>query len=126
MPTWQRLVGSNPDYSDMLAFLSRAYLANGRAADAERAASNLLTLIGDSLAPDDRAIGSAHLVMGQALAAQHRDQDAWPHALAASKILNHAKTPYGRQWDQQAEDLLRRLQGARQDSPDQPQAAAAH
>ncbi len=126
MPTWQRLVGSNPDYSDMLVFLSRAYLANGRAAEAERAASNLLTLISGSLAPGDRAIGNAHLVMGQALAAQHRDQEALPHAQAAVNILNRAKTPYGRQWDQQAEELQRQLRGATPDSPGYPQDDAAH
>jgi len=92
--------------------LARAYLANGRASDAEQAAKDLLALIEHNLAPGDRSIGSAHLVMGQALAAQKRYREAQSHAEAAASTLNRATTPYGRQWDEQAAQLKMQVQAA--------------
>jgi len=112
MPTWRRLVGNDPDYADMLLYLSRAYLVNGRSTDAEQAAKDLLVLVEPNLAAGDRSIGSAHLVMGQALAAQHKYREAKPHAETAAKILNHAGTPYGRQWDEQAAQLKQQVDAA--------------
>jgi DNA-binding winged helix-turn-helix (wHTH) protein/serine/threonine protein kinase len=114
MPTWRRLVGNNPDYADMLLYLSRAYLANGRSTDAEQAARDLLILVEPNLAPGDRSIGSAHLVMGQALTAQHKYKESQPHAEVAARILVHATTPYGRQWDEQAALLQQQVKAALQ------------
>jgi heme oxygenase len=96
----------------MLLYLSRAYLANGRSADAEQAARDLLALVEPNLAPGDRSIGSAHLVMGQALSAQHKYKESQPHAEVAARILVHATTPYGRHWDEQAALLQQRVNEA--------------
>jgi tetratricopeptide (TPR) repeat protein len=114
MPTWRRLVGNNSDYSDMLLYLSRAYLANGRLADAEQAAKDLLVLIEPNLAPGGRSIGLANLVLGQALSAQHKYKESQPHAEVAARILVHATTPYGRQWDEQAALLQQQVNAALQ------------
>lgn len=87
LPTWRRVEGNDPGASGMLYFLARGDVALGRPADAERYARELLALLTSTQAPEDRGIGMAHLVLGQALAGQHRYAEALPHARAANALL---------------------------------------
>jgi serine/threonine-protein kinase len=106
LPTWRRVLGDSTDQSEMLYFLARAYIATGRFADAERAAKELLGRITGKLAPDGRTIGTAQLVLGQALAGQHRYQEALPHAKQAVDLLvKSAVTAYGRHLGAEATEL---------------------
>jgi len=112
LPTWHRVVGDSTDQSEMLYFLARGYIATARFTDAERTANELLGKITGKLAPDGRTIGSAHLVLGQALAAQGRYQDALPHAkIAAELLVKSAVSAYGRELGAEATDLARQVNG---------------
>jgi len=64
-----RVVGGSTDNSDMLYFLARAYLATGRYRDAETTARELLALLTDKVSAQERSLGTAHLVLAEALAA---------------------------------------------------------
>lgn len=110
LPAWRRVLGDTSEQSEMLYFLARAYLATDRFADAERAATELLGRIAGKLAPDDRTIGTAHLVLGQALAAQHRYSEARPHAeIAVDLLVKSAVSVYGNQLGAQAQALAAEL-----------------
>jgi hypothetical protein len=50
--------------------------------------------------------------MGQALAAQRKYKESQPHAEVAARLLVHAATPYGRQWDEQAALLQQQVNAA--------------
>jgi serine/threonine-protein kinase len=109
LPTWRRIAG-HADQSDMLYFLTRAYLATGRNTEAAAYATELLALLDGNLAPDSRDIGAAHMVLGEALAAQGRYREATPHAREAVRLLvASAVSDYGRQQGAEATDLLHRL-----------------
>jgi tetratricopeptide (TPR) repeat protein len=96
LPTWRRVLGGSSDQSEMLYYLARGYLALGRYAEAERTARELLLLIEGRLAPTDRNVGMAHMVLGQALVREHRPGEALPHARKAVDLLvASAVTPYG-------------------------------
>jgi serine/threonine protein kinase len=113
LPTWRRVVGESTDQSEMLYFLARGYIASTRFADAEHTANELLGKITGKLSPDSRTIGTAHLVLGQALAAQQRYRDAQPHAkIAVELLVTSAVSAYGRQLGAEATDLARRVDAA--------------
>jgi len=110
LPTWRRVVGDSSDESEMLYFLARGYIATGRFTDAERTANELLGKITGRLAPDGRVIGTAQLVLGQALAGQGRYLEALPHAkLAVDLLVKSAVSNYGRQLGVEATDLARQV-----------------
>ncbi len=97
LPVWRRVEG-DPDSSGMLYFLTRGYNATQNFSKAEPIADELLTLLTGKIAPGDRSIGMAHLVLAEALAGQHRYHEALPHAQLAAEILTrNVKSDYGRQ-----------------------------
>jgi len=113
MPTWRRVVGGSTDNSDMLYSLARAYVATARYRDAETAAQELLVLLTGKVSPKDRSLGTAHLVLAEALAAQHRDREALPHADAAVTIMApSAMTAYAHELNNEALSLQSRLRAA--------------
>jgi serine/threonine-protein kinase len=110
MPTWRRVVGGSSDNSDMLYFLARAYIATGRYRDAESTARELLALLTGRVADQERSLGTAHLVLAEALAGQHRDREALPHADTAVAILiPSAVSPYAKEISHEALSLQSRL-----------------
>jgi serine/threonine-protein kinase len=110
LPTWRGVLGNTSDQSEMLYFLARAYLATHRFTDAEQAATELLRRITGKLAPDDRTIGTAHLVLGQALAAQRRYPEARPHArIAVDLLVKSAVSAYGNQLGAEAQALAEQV-----------------
>ncbi|MGO9996098.1 MAG: protein kinase domain-containing protein [Steroidobacteraceae bacterium] len=118
LPTWRRVAGRSADQSDMLYFLTRSYLVTGRNDDAEKYANELLELLNGNLSPESRDVGAAHLVLGEALAAQRRYAEAQPHAQAAVRLLVHsAVSPYGRQQGAEATELLQRVSPAMAPQP---------
>jgi tetratricopeptide (TPR) repeat protein len=113
MPSWRRLLGGSTDNSDMLYFLARAYLATGRYRDAETASQELLALLTGKVSPQERSLGTAHLVMAEALAGQHRDREALPHADAAVTIMApSAFSAYAHELNNEALSLQSRLRAA--------------
>jgi hypothetical protein len=113
MPTWRRVVGGSTDNSDMLYFLARAYLATGRYRDAETTAKELLALLTGKVSAQERSLGTAHLVLAEALAGQHRDGEALPHADAAVTIMNpSAFTAYAHELNNEALSLQSRLRAS--------------
>ena len=110
LPTWRRVVGDSSDESEMLYFLARGYIATARFTDAERTANELLGKITGRLAPDGRVIGTAQLVLGQALAGQGRYLEALPHAkLAVDLLVKSAVSEYGRELGAEATELARQV-----------------
>jgi len=113
MPTWRRVVGGSTDNSDMLYFLARAYIATGRYRDAETTARELLALLTGKVSERERSLGGAHLVLAEALAGQHRDREALPHADTAIAILGPtAVSPYANEINHEALSLQSRLRAA--------------
>jgi tetratricopeptide (TPR) repeat protein len=113
LPTWRRLLGNSSDQSEMLYFLARAYLAVGRYGDAERLAAENLALLTGKLAPDDRNMGGAHLVLGQALLGEGRAREALPHARTAVDLLvASAASDYGRSLGAEATQLAAHVEAA--------------
>jgi tetratricopeptide (TPR) repeat protein len=113
LPAWRRVLNGSTDQSEMLYFLARGYIALGRFADAEVAAAELLKLLTGKLAGDDRSIGTAHLVMGEALAGQRRYPEAAPHAkIAVDLLVSSAVSSYARLLGEEAADLDRKVQSA--------------
>jgi tetratricopeptide (TPR) repeat protein len=110
LPTWRRVAGHSADQSDMLYFLVRSYLATGRNQDAEKYANELLDLLKGNLSPESRDVGAAHLVLGEALAAQHRYREAQSHAHEAVRLLvQSAVSAYGRQQGAEATELMQEV-----------------
>ncbi len=121
LPIWRRLLGDSSDQSEMLYFLARAYLVVGRYRDADRFAVENLERLTGKLAPDDRNIGLAHLVLGQALLGEGRAREAAPHARKAVELLvASAATDYGRALGAEATQLAAHVEAAlarRTDAP---------
>jgi eukaryotic-like serine/threonine-protein kinase len=116
LPAWRQASGESPEQAAFLHFLSFAYLAVGRYEDAERTSTEYLARVAGKLAPTHRMIGFGHLVLGQALAAQHRYREALPHAqFAADVLVKGAVSQYSRDLANQATQLLQRVKGALQD-----------
>jgi len=112
LPTWRAVVGDSSDQAEMLYFLARGYIATGRFADAEHVSTELLQLLTGRLAPDDRNIGTAHLVLGEALAGQMRYHEAAPHAkIAVQLLVKSAVTAYAHDLSAEATQLAEKVEG---------------
>jgi hypothetical protein len=115
LPAWRRASGPTPDDNQaaFLHFLAFGYVAVGRYEDAERLSTEYLARVAGKLAPDHRMVGFGHLVMGQALAGEHRYVDAMPHAAIAVKLLvQSAVSAYGHELGSQALQLQERVKAA--------------
>jgi serine/threonine-protein kinase len=107
MPTWRKLMGSSPDLAEPLYFLSKAYVETGHFPEGEKAARELVAVQEGKVAPTDRRFGASHLIWARALAGQHRDQEALPHAEIADKLLSTGSISAGaKQMSAEAHQLL--------------------
>ncbi len=106
LPPWRKIVGSGPQLSDPLNLLSRAYVETGRYPDAETVAKETTDIQEGRIAPTARRIGATQLIWARALAGQHRYQEALPHAEIADRLLVSGVSPYAKQLDSEAHQLL--------------------
>jgi len=112
LPAWRRASAHNPAHTQaaFLHFLAFSYVAVDRYADAERMATEYLARVDGQLAPNARMIGFGHLVLGQALAGQHRYQEALPHAkIAVDLLVKSAVSSYSHELGSQATQLAQRV-----------------
>jgi eukaryotic-like serine/threonine-protein kinase len=118
LPAWRRVEGNNPDSAGMLYFLARGYDATLEYAKAEALARELLNLLTGKIAPTDRSIGMAHMVLAEALAGQRRYREAMPHArLAADLLTRSVNSDYGRQVEQEVSVLQHSIAAGLQQPP---------
>jgi tetratricopeptide (TPR) repeat protein len=110
MPIWRKLLGSSPDLAEPLYFLAKAYVETGRFADREKIAKELVAVQEGKVGPTDRRFGASHLIWAQALAGQHRYDEALPHAELADGLLANAVSPGGKQMGAEAHQLLAEIQ----------------
>ena len=87
LPRWRKIAGSSPDLSEVLFFLSEAYVDTRKFAQAEKTARELISVQEGKIAATDRRIGASHMMLAQALAGEGRVSEALPHAQVADKIL---------------------------------------
>jgi hypothetical protein len=87
MPPLRKILGTSPDLAEPLNFLAEADVATGHFAEAEQAAKEMVDVQTGKVAPTDRRFGASHLLWAEALAGEHRDQEALPHAQIADKLL---------------------------------------
>jgi tetratricopeptide (TPR) repeat protein len=107
MPVWRKMEGATPDLAEPLNFLALAYLGTGRYAEAEKAASEMVEIQTNKVAPTDRRFGASHLLWARALVGQQRYQEALPHAEIADKLLlSNAVSPGAKQMGAEAHQLL--------------------
>jgi len=88
MPTWRKIMGSAPDLAEPLYFLTKAYVETGHYKEAERMATEMVSVQEGKVAPTDRRFGASHLLWAQALVGEHRDREALPHAQIADRLLS--------------------------------------
>ncbi len=110
MPAWRRIAGTSPDMFPPMYYLSCGYVEVGRYTDAEATARELLGILEGRIAPNSRRVGVTHLVWARALAGEHRDQEALPHAQIADKMTEDGNTPYTRRVHDEAHQLLLQIQ----------------
>ncbi|MGB7546475.1 MAG: protein kinase [Terracidiphilus sp.] len=110
MPTWRKMLGSSPDLAEPLYFLCKAYIDTGHFQDGEKVAGELVAVQAGRVAPTDRRFGASHLLWAQALAGQHRDQEALPHAEIADRLLANAVSPGAKLMGAEAHQLLVNIQ----------------
>jgi eukaryotic-like serine/threonine-protein kinase len=106
MPAWRKLAGSSPDLSEPLFYLTRAYVATGEFPEAERSAKELFDVQSGKVSPTDRRLGNAQLLWAQALAAEHHEREALPHAELAAKLLVNGSSIDSKEMDTEARTLL--------------------
>src|SRR5271165_2033611 len=87
MPPLRKILGTSPDLAEPLNFLAEADVATGHYAAAEQAAKEMVDVQTGKVAPTDRRFGASHLLWAEALAGEHRYQEALPHAEIADKLL---------------------------------------
>jgi tetratricopeptide (TPR) repeat protein len=109
LPAWRKIAGSSPDLAEPLSYLSQACLETGHYTEAEQAAKEFFEVQDGKVSPTDRRIGDAQLVWAQALAGQHRYQEALPHAEMAVKLLVKGVSPEAKQQDAEADHELRNI-----------------
>jgi serine/threonine-protein kinase len=109
LPAWRKLAGTGPDMAEPLSYLTRAYVALGKFADAEKSAMEFFEVQDGKVAPTDRRIGEAQLLWARALMGEHRDAEALPHAQAAVTLLHGGSSNDAKQMDMQAAALLAEL-----------------
>jgi serine/threonine protein kinase len=118
LPAWRHASGESPEQAAFLHFLAFAYLAVGRYEDAERTSTEYLARVTGKLTPTHGMIGFGHLVLGQALAAQHRYREALPHAKIAADVLGKsAVSKYSHDLADQATQLVQRVDAGLTHSP---------
>jgi serine/threonine-protein kinase len=110
LPAWRKLAGTSPDMAEPLSYLTRAYVALGRYAEAEESAKEFFEVQDGKVAPSDRRIGEAQLLWARALIGEHREAEALPHAEAAGKLLVNGTSADAKQWDAQAQTVLQEAQ----------------
>jgi hypothetical protein len=93
--TWRKLEGE-ARISEPLYFLSRAYVQTGHFAEGEKGAKEMMAVQEGKVAPTDRRFGATHMIWAEALAGQHKYQEALPHAEMADKLLANAVSPGGK------------------------------
>jgi eukaryotic-like serine/threonine-protein kinase len=107
MPAWRRIAPNSPDLAEPLYYLSRAYVQTGRYQDGEKMAQELVACQEGKVAPTDRRFGASHMIWAEALAGQHRYQDALPHAQIADKLLAiNAVSAGAKQMEAEAHQVL--------------------
>jgi len=87
MPPLRKILGTSPDLAEPLNFLAEADVATGHYAEAEQAAREMVDVQTGKVAPTDRRFGASHLLWAEALAGEHRYQEALSHAEIADKLL---------------------------------------
>jgi eukaryotic-like serine/threonine-protein kinase len=87
MPVWRKMIGTSPDLSEPLNFLSLAEIGTGHYSEGERAAKEMVDVQTGKVAPTDRRFGMSHLLWARALVGQRRYEEALPHAEIADKLL---------------------------------------
>ena len=113
LPAWRRVAGGSTDRAALLYFLARGYVAVGRFADAEQAATEYLGRVDGKLPPTHRMVGVGHLVLGESLAAQGRYREALPHAtLAVDLLVKSAVSTYSRALGAEAVQLAQKVNEA--------------
>jgi len=110
MPTWRKLDGETPALSEPLYFLSRAYVQTGHFAEGEKGAKEMMAVQEGKVAATDRRFGATHMIWAEALAGQHKYQEALPHAEMAAKLLNNAVSPGGKLMNAEAQQMLADIQ----------------
>jgi len=110
MPPLRKILGTSPDLAEPLNFLSMAEAATGHYPEAEAAAKEMMDVQTGKVAPTDRRFGASHLLWAQALAGQHRYQEALPHAEIADKLLANGVSPGAKARSAEAHLLLLDLQ----------------
>ena len=106
------MLGSGPDLSEPLYFLSKAYIDTGQFQDGEKAAEELVAVQEGRVSPTDRRFGASHLLWARALVGQHRDREALPHAEIADRLLAvNAVSTGGKQMGTEAHQLLVDIRG---------------
>jgi serine/threonine-protein kinase len=111
LPAWRKILGSGPKLSDPLCLLSQGYLELGRYPEAEKAAKEAVDIQEGRIAPEDRRIGTSHLMWARALAGQGRYQEALPHAEIADALLaKNAESVSAKQAASEAHQVLTGVQ----------------
>ncbi len=104
---WRKIAGSSPDLSEVLFFLTEAYVDTGRFAEAEKTARELILVQEGKIAGTDRRIGASHMILARALAGENRIREALQHAEIADRILaNGAVSPGAKAMTAEAHQLL--------------------
>ena len=106
MPTWRKLRGSSPDLAEPLYFLCKAYIDTGHFQDGEKVAGEMVAVQTGKVASTDRRFGASHLLWAEALAGQHRDREALPHAEIADRLLINGFSSGAKHMDAEAHQLL--------------------
>jgi hypothetical protein len=107
MPVWRKMLGTSPDLSEPLNFLSLAELETAHYAQAEQDASEMVKVQTGRVESTDRRFGASHLLWARALTGQGRYQEALPHARIADALLaNNAVSVGAKQVASEAHRLL--------------------
>jgi eukaryotic-like serine/threonine-protein kinase len=110
MPAWRKIAGSSPDLFNPMYYLACGYVETGRYAEAESIAKELMSIMVGKLAPTSRRFGVTQLVWAQALAGQHRYQEALPHAVLADRLTQNGNSPYAQHGHIEAHKTLLDIQ----------------
>jgi serine/threonine-protein kinase len=110
LPAWRKISGSSPDMFNPMYYLACGYVETGRYVEAEATTKELMGIMVGKLSPTSRRFGVTHLVWAQALAGQHRYQEALAQAQLADKLTEHGTTPYAQHGHVEAHQFLLDLQ----------------
>jgi len=111
IPVWRKLQPGSPDLAEPLYFLSRAYVQTGHFEQGEKGAKEMMAVQEGKVAPTDRRFGATHMIWAEALAGQHKYEEALPHAEIADKLLLNAISPGAKLMSAEAHQVLLDVQG---------------